>query len=239
MQNIPDKSVDMILCDLPYGTTACKWDNIIPFEPLWEQYNRIIKDNGVIVLNSTQPFTSKLISSNIDNFKYCWYWKKKNAPNYPHAKNMPLKIIEDICIFSKYKIGHISQLKDKRMRYNPQGLEKCLYTIKANRGKANEDLYIRPSHKGIQTIEYKNYPNTLLEFEYDYKIQFHPTQKPVALLEYLIKTYTNENDLILDNCMGSGTTCLAAKNLNRQFIGIEKEKEYYDICVKRIFGEQK
>jgi len=234
MKEIPDKSIDMILCDLPYGTTVCKWDTIIPFDKLWEQYERIIKDNGVIVLNSTQPFTSKLINSNIDNFKYCWYWKKKNAPNYPHAKNMPLKIIEEICVFSKNKIGHISQLKDKRMRYNPQGLINCNYCRKGNRGKANEDLYIRPSHNKIQKIEYKNYPNSLLEFDYDYSSQIHPTQKPVALLEYLIKTYTIEGETVLDNCAGSGSTGVACINTNRNFIGIEKDDKYFEVAKKRI-----
>jgi len=234
MQDIPDKSVDLILCDLPYGTTACKWDTIIPFDKLWKQYERIIKDTGVIVLNGTQPFTSKLIMSKIDLFKYVFYWKKNNAPNYPHAKNMPLKIIEEIIIFSKGKIGHISQLKDKRMTYNPQGTEKCHYKRKGNRGTANEDLYIRPSHKGIQTITQKGFPKNLLEFHYDYKEQIHPTQKPIKLFEYLIKTFSKEGDLVLDNCIGSGTTAIACKRNNRNFIGIEKKKTYVDIAKRRL-----
>ena len=226
--------VDAILCDPPYGTTACKWDTVIPFDEMWSRLNKLIKPNGAIVLNSTQPFTTKLISSNIENFKYCWYWKKKNAPNYPHAKNMPLKIIEEICVFSMAKIGHKTQLKNKRMEYNPQGLEKCEYYRSCNRGKSNEDLYIRPSHKGIQKVEFKNYPNSILEFDYDYKKQVHPTQKPVDLLEYLIKTYTNENEIVLDFAMGSGSTGVACMNTNRKFIGIELDKNYFNIAKQRI-----
>jgi site-specific DNA-methyltransferase (adenine-specific) len=171
--------------------------------------------------------------SNVKMFKYEWIWEKKNAPNYPHAKNMPLKVIEEILVFSKNKVGHISQLKEKRMNYFPQETEKCNYSRNGNRGKANEDLYIRPSHNKTQVITEKNFPKNILKFERGVS-QIHPTQKPITLCEYLIKTYTNENDLILDNCAGSGSTLLAAKNLNRQFIGIEKEKEYYDICLERL-----
>ena len=234
MEKMPDRSIDMILCDLPYGTTACKWDTIIPFEPLWEQYKRIVKDNGAIVLTASQPFTSALVMSNIKMFKYCWYWKKKNAPNYPHAKNMPLKVIEDIIIFSKNMVGHISQIGEKRMNYFPQGTKKCEYTRNGNRGKANEDLYIRPSHNKTQKITRKDFPKNILEFDYDYGEQIHPTQKPVALFEYLIKTYTNEGDLVLDNCAGSGTTAIAALKTNRNFILIEKEAEYCKIAEARI-----
>jgi len=238
MKGIPDKSIDMILADLPYGTTACKWDTIIPFEPLWEQYKRVIKDNGAIVLTASQPFTSALVMSNVKMFKYEWIWEKKNAPNYPHAKNMPLKVIEEILVFSKNKVGHISQLREKRMNYFPQGTEKCNYTRNGNRGKANEDLYIRPSHNGVQIITEKNFPKNILKFDYDYKEQVHPTQKPVALFEYLIKTYTNEGDLVLDNCVGSGTTAIACIKTNRRFIGMELEQKYVDIANKRI-GEVK
>ena len=234
MKNIPDKSIDMILCDLPYGTTACKWDTIIPFEPLWDQYKRIIKDNGAIVLTATQPFTSALVMSNIGMFKYEWIWEKKNAPNYPHAKNMPLKITEEILVFSKNNVGHASQLKEKRMNYFPQGVEQCSYTRKGNCGKTNEDLYIRPSHNGIRTITTKNYPKNILKFDYDYKYQIHPTQKPVHLFEYLIKTYTNEGDLVLDNCMGSGTTAIACINTNRNYICMEKDEGYFEKAQNRI-----
>jgi site-specific DNA-methyltransferase (adenine-specific) len=234
MEDIDDKSIDMILCDLPYGTTACKWDTVIPFEPLWALYKRIIKDNGAIVLTASQPFTSALVMSNIKMFKYEWIWKKNNAPNYPHAKNMPLKVIEEILVFSKNMVGHISQLKEKRMNYFPQGTEKCNYSRNGNRGKANEDLYIRPSHNKTQVITERNFPENILKFGYDYREQYHPTQKPVALFEYLIKTYTNEGDLVLDNCIGSGTTAIACMNLNRRFIGIEKDLKIYKIAKKRI-----
>jgi len=238
MKDIADKSIDMILCDLPYGTTACKWDVVIPFELLWKEYKRIIKDKGAIVLTAAQPFTSALVMSNIKMFKYEWVWEKKNAPNYPHAKNMPLKVIEEILVFSKNKVGHISQLKEKRMNYFPQGTEKCNYERNGNRGKANENLYIRPSHNGMKTITERNYPKNILKFDYDYGEQLHPTQKPVALFEYLIKTYTNEGDLVLDNCIGSGTTAVACKKTGRNFIGIELSPEYCKIAIKRIEDKQ-
>ena len=226
--------VDAIITDPPYGTTACKWDSVIPFDEMWLRLNKLIKPNGAIVLFGSEPFSSALRMSNIKNYKYDWKWKKKNAPNYPHAKNMPLKIIEDILVFSLSKIGHKSQLRENRMEYYPQGLESCEYKRKAHRGKANEDLYTRPSHVGIQTITQKGYPKNILEFDYDYSHQVHPTQKPVALMEYLIKTYTNENELVLDFTMGSGTTGVACINTNRKFIGIELDKEYFNIAKKRI-----
>ena len=233
MKQLPDESVDMILCDLPYGTTACKWDSVIPFDKMWEQYTRIIKDTGVIVLNGTQPFTSKLIMSKIDLFKYVFYWKKNNAPNYRHAKNMPLKIIEEIIIFSKRKIGHISQLKEKRMIYNPQGTENCCYKRKGNRGKSNEDLYIRPSHKGIQTIKQKGFPNNLLEFHYDYKEQIHPTQKPIKLLSWFIKKYSKEGWNIIDLFGGSGSTLIACEQTDRTCYMMELDPKYCDVIIKR------
>ena len=226
--------VDAIITDPPYGTTACSWDSVIPFDKMWERLNKLIKPNGAIILFGSEPFSSALRMSNIKNYKYDWKWKKKNAPNYPHAKNMPLKILEDIIIFSNGIVGHREQAKEKRMEYNPQGLEECNYSRKAHRGKANEDLYERPSHVGTQTITKKGYPKNLLEFDYDYSSQLHPTQKPVALMEYLIKTYTNEGETVLDFTMGSGTTGVACKNLNRSFIGIELDPEYFKIAEKRI-----
>lgn len=221
MKNIPDKSVDMILCDLPYGTTACKWDTIIPFEPLWEQYKRIIKDNGAIVLTASQPFTSYLIMSNIKMFKYQWIWDKKIPSGMSYARFQPMRQHEDVLIFCKGKTI-----------YNPQMIkrDKPIKGGGMSKGETTNNQNLVALKK---TYDYKN-PTSIITFDKIRKDSFHPTQKPVALFEYLIKTYTNEGDLVLDNCAGSGSTLVAAKNLNRQFIGIEKEKEYYDICLERL-----
>ena len=219
MKDLPDSSIDLILCDLPYGTTACKWDAIIPFEPLWEQYNRIAKDNAAIVLFSAQPFTTKLINSNLKQFRYCWYWKKNNATGGQFCKVQPMRCIEDICVFYK-----------KKPTYNPQGLVKLDKPI-VNKPNLLTDIY---DWQGKQSVQlYTNYPKHILEFAKD-KGSLHPTQKPVALLEYLIKTYTNEGETVLDNCMGSGSTGVAAINTNRQFIGFELENKYFKIAEQRI-----
>lgn len=222
MKNIPDKSVDMILCDLPYGTTACKWDIIIPFEPLWEQYNRIIKDNGAIVLFGKQPFTTLLIYSNLKYYKYSLVWKKDNHDNPLMAKKRFLNITEDINIFYK-----------KQCFYNPQGVIEVNKITKQGRG---ESLSQKNMRKTEYLQHYTNYPRNILEFKRDLP-NIHPTQKPVTLLEYLIKTYTNEGELVLDNCMGSGSTGVACKHLNRRFIGIELDKEYFKIAKDRIESE--
>jgi site-specific DNA-methyltransferase (adenine-specific) len=235
MKDIPDKSIDMILCDLPYGTTACKWDTIIPFEPLWEQYKRIIKDNGAIVLTASQPFTSALVMSNIKIFKYEWIWVKSKPTGFINAKNAPLKKHENILVFSK---GKTSNGNKNNMMYNPQGL---IVSGKFKKSKYDERdiLGVRPCRKNEGYVqEYSNYPNSILEFQGETK-PTHPTQKPVALFEYLIKTYTNESETVLDNCMGSGTTGVACKNLNRNFIGIEKDPEYFKIAEKRIMEFKK
>lgn len=231
---IEDKSIDMILCDLPYGTTACKWDTIIPFEPLWAEYERIIKDNGAIVLTASQPFTTALIASNMRLFKYEWIWEKSTSAGFVHAKNMPLKRHENICVFSKAPMGHISQLGDRRMRYNPQGLKNVDRIHKRPSTGMVNVIGKRPSHKKEFKVTKEGYPNSILKFSQGNNGNVHPTQKPVALMEYLIKTYTNEGDTVLDNCMGSGTTNLACIKLNRKSIGIEKEKEYYDVAVRRL-----
>jgi len=235
MKDIPDKSIDMILCDLPYGTTACKWDTIIPFEPLWEQYKRIIKDNGAIVLFGSEPFSSKLRMSNMDMYKYDWYWikDKTKVGNFLHSKNMPLKNVETISIFSKGIIAHANA---NRMTYNPQGLLPYGKVVKGTDigGKTNSHKFDRPSNKEHYIREFTNYPTCAIEFKHDWVTQLHPTQKPVLLLEYLIKTYTNEGDLVLDNCMGSGTTAVACINTGRNFIGIEKDEEYFNIAQKRV-----
>ena len=224
MKDIPNGSIDMILCDLPYGTTACKWDTIIPFEPLWEQYKRIIKDNGAIVLTASQPFTSALVMSNIKDFRYEIIWEKGKATGHTLAKKRQLKAHENICIFYK-----------KQPNYNPQ------MTIgRPFKGRNNIKVYKKPSEEWNikQGSRADNngtrYPRSVIKISNVNKKNQHPTQKPVALFEYLIKTYTNEGDLVLDNCAGSGTTAIACLNMNRQFIVMEKEQKYYDIILKRV-----
>lgn len=219
MRDIPDKSIDMILCDLPYGTTACKWDIVIPFDKLWQQYNRIIKDNGAIVLFGKQPFTSKLIISNIKDFKYALVWTKDNHDNPLMAKKRFLNITEDICVFYK-----------KQCEYNPQGIIEINKMTKQGRG---ESLSQKNKRKNEYLQTYTNYPKNILKFKRDLP-NIHPTQKPVALLEYLIKTYTNEGETVLDNCMGSGSTGVACVNTNRNFIGIELDEKYFNIAKERI-----
>lgn len=219
MKDIPDESIDMILCDLPYGTTACKWDIVIPFDKLWEQYNRIIKDNGAIVLFGKQPFTSKLIVSNIKGFKYVLVWVKDNHDNPLMTKKRFLNITEDICVFYK-----------KQCEYNPQGVIEINKMTKQGRG---ESLSQKNKRKSEYLQSYTNYPKNILKFKRDLP-NIHPTQKPVALLEYLIKTYTNEGATVLDNCMGSGSTGVACINTDRNFIGIELDEKYFNIAKERI-----
>ena len=223
MKGIPDKSIDMILCDLPYGTTACKWDIIIPFDKLWEQYNRIIKKDKAIVLFGSEPFSSMLRMSNIKNYKYDWIWNKKLAGNGILAKKQPLKIHEIVSVFnSKIYIPQMTKGKMRRkLTNNP-----LISEINGGDGvkKAKEtynDLY---------------YPISIQEFTLANlrKGRLHPTQKPIELLEYLIKTYTNENEIVLDSCMGSGSTGVASLNVNRKFIGIELDENYFNIAKERI-----
>lgn len=228
MKDIPDKSIDMILCDLPYGTTACRWDSIIPFEPLWEQYNRIIKDNGAIALFGNEPFTSELICSNIKNFKYRWDWNKKIPSGLGYAKYRPMQQTEDICVFTK---------EGKKTKYNPQMIKREK-PIKSGGNSVQTAVYggfkcMGEGKRYDKTYEYKN-PTTLIEFDKIRKGSLHPTQKPVSLLEYLIKTYTNEGEVVLDNCMGSGSTGVACKNVGRDFIGIELDEKYFQIAKERI-----
>ena len=308
MKDIPDKSIDMILCDLPYGTTACKWDVIIPFEPLWEQYKRILKLDGTIVLFGSQPFTSELIHSNINWFSHNWVWEKEQGTNQLLCKIQPLKIHEDIIVFSRpdnYDLNNFKELRNifKNIMFEigknkkniiedlGQGLDHCFrvdslqwslpteknynkmiefYSLKnvpkydflkkmyekdfKGRNKVyNPQMktgnpYIMKRNKRIEynpiTDNYmkridtinkgERYPTTIIKFNRELKNRFHPTQKPVALLEYLIKTYTNEGDLVLDNCMGSGSTGVACKNTNRSFIGIELDENYFKIAKERI-----
>ena len=221
MKRIPDKSVDMILCDLPYGTTACKWDTIIPFEPLWEQYKRVIKDNGAIVLTASQPFTSALVMSNPKMFKYAWVWDKALAGNGILAKVQPLKIHEDVCVFAKGKVNYFPIMRKGKGRYKGG--------IKDNHG-----TFSGAEAPKVWSDEY--YPTTVLDFSGAgmRSTRVHPTQKPVALFEYLINTYTIEGGTVLDNCMGSGTTAIACLNTNRNFIGFELDETYYTLANNRI-----
>ena len=215
MKDIPDGSVDMVLTDPPYGTTACKWDSVIPFEPMWEQLKRITKKNGAIVLTASQPFTSALIMSNVKMFKYCWVWEKSKPTGFLNAKRQPLRQVEDVCAF------YLGQSE-----YHPQGLtETSKMVSRTNRGN-----YGACSKTTMQNKT--GYPRNVLKFASVDGL--HPTQKPVALMEYLIKTYTNEGETVLDFTMGSGTTGVAAKNLNRDFIGIELDETYFNIARERI-----
>lgn len=232
MKEIPDGSVDMVLCDLPYGTTACKWDTVIPFEPLWAEYWRMVKPNGAVVLTAAQPFTTQLIASQIDRFKYCWYWMKPGVTGFANAKKQPLRCVEDVAVFYR-----------SPPTYNPQGL---VYAPKVKKNGASvggdtlrADVAESEGRGSLRTPgaeyvqEFTNYPRQTLEFaQCDKKV--HPTQKPVALMEYLIRTYTNEGDTILDSCMGSGTTGVACVNTGRSFIGIERDAEYFRIAQERI-----
>lgn len=220
MKLIEDKSIDMILCDLPYGTTRNKWDSIIPLDQMWEQYERIIKDNGAIVLTAQTPFDKVLGASNLKLLKYEWIWQKEAGTGFLNAKKMPLKDHENVLVFYK-----------KAPVYNPQFTEGKAYTCKKGSGTPN---YNKDSVDEVITVnEGKRYPKSTVQFTRD-KDKLHPTQKPVALFEYLIKTYTNEGDTVLDNCMGSGTTAIACQNLKRNFIGFELDKTYFDIVVQRI-----
>lgn len=226
MEILPDKSINMILCDLPYGTTACKWDTIIPFEPLWKEYKRIIKDNGAIVLTASQPFTSKLVVSNIKMFKYCWVWLKSYTTGFMNANKMPLKSFEDVLIFHK-----------TLPVYNPQGIIKIDKRHIRKRDKETTIYNNMGLKDGEYIQEFTNYPKDRIEITGKERT-LHPTQKPVALFEYLIKTYTNEEDIVLDNCIGSGTTAIACKRLGRYYIGFETSKKYCDIAKTRLQAEK-
>ena len=240
MKSIPDKSVDMVLCDLPYGTTACKWDNVIPFEPLWECYNRIIKDNGAIVLFGIEPFTSYLICSNVKHFKQKLTWKKHKAGNFGNAKYMHLKYTEDIVLFGNGRVTYNPQFiprKSERVRQAQKNGNLSWNTANKTTGELSFGTSYEPRSFKVYNADYK-YPEDVIEIPAvvstsKEKVN-HPTQKPVKLLEYLIKTYTNENQVVLDNCMGSGSTGVAAVKNHRDFIGIELDKKYFEIAKERI-----
>lgn len=226
---------DSIICDLPYGTTACKWDIVILFDAMWERVNKLIKPNGAIVLFGSEPFSSALRMSNIKNYKYDWYWVKARPGGFPNAKKRPLKNIETISVFSE---GAAAPGSKRNMPYFPQGLVEVNEKWKRPRryGDGKGVNTSRKSDTLDRILKYKNYPRQTLEFSQHNVGQLHSTQKPVPLMEYLIKTYTNENELVLDFTMGSGSTGVACKNTNRDFIGIELDKGFYDIACNRIKG---
>jgi site-specific DNA-methyltransferase (adenine-specific) len=230
MQSIKDQSIDLVLTDLPYGTTACKWDTIIPFEPMWGQLKRVIKSNGAVVLFGSQPFTSALVMSNLKMFKYEWVWEKSRAGGIFNAKNMPLKKHENVLVFSQ---GTCANCSTDRMVYNPQGLVRVDKKAKNSKRSGVDTIGNRPSRQGEYVQEFSGYPDTLLKIQSEGNT-VHPTQKPVALMEYLIKTYTNEGETVLDFTMGSGTTGVACMNLGRKFLGCEKEENYFNTAKERI-----
>ncbi len=230
MQAIPDHSVDLILCDLPYGTTQCKWDVVIPFEPLWEQYWRILKPNGTVVLFGSEPFSSYLRMSQIKYYKYDWIWEKDRPSGFALANKQPMKYHEMIHIFYKEQPVYNKQMIER----TGSGKDRNKYSTNHSSCKGEHT----PINHKLGTVQYdpecKN-PSTILKFSKGRAQDFiHPTQKPVALLEYLIKTYTNEGETVLDNCMGSGSTGVACINTNHNFIGIEKDEKYFQIAKERI-----
>lgn len=227
MAEIEPGSVDLVLTDPPYGTTACKWDAVIPFEPMWAAVKRVLKPNGAAVFTASQPFTSALVMSNVSWFKYCWVWEKNKATGHLNAKKRPLVAHEDVLVFAACAPP-----------YFPQGLiEKGVPTVsRGDRGRkgvgSSGDCYRLARRDALQT--HTGYPRSVQPFGVDMKAEFHPTQKPVALMEYLIRTYTNEGEVVLDFTMGSGTTGVAAMNTGRRFIGIERDEAYFEIACKRI-----
>jgi site-specific DNA-methyltransferase (adenine-specific) len=231
MPNIEDKSIDMILCDLPYGTTACSWDVVIPFEPLWKSYKRIIKDNGAIVLTGSQPFTSMLVMSNLEMFKYEWIWHKNSGTGFAVSKYQPMRYHESILVFAKSKTNYFP-IKSERYSIGSKMRNK----YKMNVGNENTSHHV-PMKKIIKKYdsETKSPESVICIKSVNNSIgKLHSTEKPVELFEYLIRTYTNENDLVLDNCIGSGTTAIACIKSNRNYIGIEKDDKYFEIAKNRI-----
>ena len=221
MKTIPDQSVDMVLCDLPYGTTDCKWDSVLPFDQLWAEYRRVVKPNAAIVLTASQPFTSALVMSNVAWFKTSRVWNKKQSGGFATAKHHPLKVTEDVLVFGK-----------GRVTYNPL-MRKGVLRTKGGSKKNNEiQSGLKPGHT---TVNDDYYPTNIIEIANGRIGKVHPTQKPVALMEYLVKTYTNEGDTVLDNTMGSGTTGVACANTGRKFIGIERDPDYFKIAEQRIY----
>ena len=223
MAAIPDASIDMVLCDLPYGTTQCRWDTLIPFAPLWAHYERVIKESGAIVLTASQPFTAVLVASNLPLFRYTWVWEKSKATGYLNAKKRPMNAHEDVVVFSK-----------KAPRYFPQMTDGTPY----NKGHSHRPTDVYGSQRAtlVKSLDGKRYPRSVQYFktaESEGKV-LHPTQKPLALFEYLIRTYSLPGELVLDNCIGSGTTAVACLNTGRHYLGFETDPAYLEICAQRI-----
>ncbi|MGX7197961.1 DNA-methyltransferase [Enterococcus olivae] len=224
IKKIDDHTIDAIICDLPYGTTACSWDTILPFELLWAEYKRVIKPNGAIVLFGAEPFSTQLRMSNFKHYKYDWYWIKNIVTGFTFARTQPMRSVETISVFA-YGTAN----------YYPQGLSLVKNPKPEVRKPSKEGVYsLNDLTKKAYTKEYEGYPNNVLRFDKESKWTFHPTQKPVALLEYLVKTYTKIGEVVLDNCMGSGTTAIACLNTDRKFIGFETNAEYFKQSQKRI-----
>lgn len=232
MNGIPDESIDMILADLPYGTTASAWDKVIQSDKLWKQYRRIIKHRCAIVLFSSGQFTNKLINSQNDIYRYKWIWIKNRPGNFVNANNRPMTRYEEICVFSD-GITANTKKSERKMVYNPQGLVEINKVMNHSESQFGTMAGKRPSQKKATVQKFTNYPNDVLNFDVETKPQ-HPTQKPVILLEYLIKTYTNKGETVLDNTMGSGSTGVACVNTGRNFIGMELDDKYFDIAEQRI-----
>lgn len=237
LPGIPNSSIDLILCDLPYGSSVVhKWNKALPLEKLWKEYERLIKPDGVICLFGTEPFTAQLICSNIKLFRYIWQWKKESSTGFLNANYKPLNAIEEIAVFSKAKVGSLSK---NPIPYHPptlQAIDKKKTNKPSNKWRSAMGYNSENNQLNSQTEytqKYTNYPTTILEFARE-ENPVHPTQKPTDLLEFLIQTYTEENDLVLDNCMGSGSTGVACKNTNRNFIGIEKDRHFYNVACSRI-----
>ena len=228
MKRIDDKSIDMILCDLPYGITDNKWDTVIPFEPLWEHYKRIIKDNGAIVLFAAQPFTSVLVNSNIKGYKHHWIWEKNYGTGFQVAKYRPMMATEDIIAFTK---------KGERINYYPIMIKRDKPTLRSRGATFSKTNPLASYNNNFKKVYTHKYPTNIIKIDKVTK-PIHPTQKPVELFEYLIKAYTNKGETVLDNCMGSGTTAIACLNTNRNFIGFELDKGYFDIAKNRIEEEK-
>ncbi len=238
MVDVPAGSIDLILCDLPYGTTECAWDAVLPFGTLWAHYRRVLKPRGAVVLTGSHPFTSMLVISNQDWFKYCLVWEKTRPTGFINAKNKPLKSHEDIAVFSP---GTTANRSPCRMTYNPQGLIRSPYTYKRPRpatSKPGHYMGTRPGHKAEFDVEFRGYPKSVLKFPNPNCNGFHPTQKPVPLFEYLIRTYSNEGDIVLDNCIGSGTTAIACLNTGRRCIGMDISEEYIAVAKNRVAQAQ-
>lgn len=232
MNELPDNSINLILCDLPYGITASNWDKALPMPDLWKQYRRILTHNGTVLLFSSGIFTPRVMNSALDLYKYRLVWVKRNSTNFVHAKNKPLTKSEDICVFSKGSMGHASLLGKNRMTYNPQGLIPCKKIGKQGKSRFGTIAGNRPSHLGSEETfvrEFTNYPcDVITDYpELPSNKKIHTNEKPVELLKYLIQTYSNENDVILDNCAGSGSTCEAAYLTGRHYVGYELDETYY------------